>query len=53
MKIYKNGQIPSMKGPDAWFTGDVIVDPLYQNIENVTKGAAALVTFAPGARTAS
>ncbi|WP_338731323.1 (R)-mandelonitrile lyase [Mangrovimonas cancribranchiae] len=41
-----------MKGPDAWFTGDVIVDPLYQNIENVTKGAAALVTFAPGARTA-
>ncbi|MCF1192231.1 cupin domain-containing protein [Mangrovimonas sp. AS39] len=52
MKIYKNGEIQSMKGPDEWFTGDVIVDPLYQNIENVTKGAAALVTFAPGARTA-
>ncbi len=52
MKIYKNGMIPSMKGPDAWFTGDVIVDPLYQNIENVTKVAAALVTYAPGARTA-
>ena len=41
-----------MKGPEDWFTGDVIVDPLYQNVENVTKGAAALVTFAPGARTA-
>lgn len=52
MKIYRNGEIPSMKGPDAWFTGDVIVDPLYQNVKDVTKGAAALVTFAPGARTA-
>ncbi|RSK39057.1 (R)-mandelonitrile lyase [Mangrovimonas spongiae] len=52
MKIYRNGEIPSMKGPKEWFTGDVIVDPLYQNIENVTKGAAALVTFSPGARTA-
>ena len=52
MKIYRNGEIPSMKGPEEWFTGDVIVDPIYNYIENVTKGAAALVTFAPGARTA-
>lgn len=52
MKITRNGDVPSMKGPDAWFTGDVIVDGLYQNVQNVTKGAGALVTFAPGARTA-
>lgn len=52
MKIYRNEETPSMKGPEEWFTGDVIVDPLYQNVKNVTRGAAALVTFAPGARTA-
>lgn len=52
MKIHRNGEIPSMNGPEAWFTGEVIVDPLYQNVENVTKGNAALVTFAPRARTA-
>lgn len=52
MKITRNGEKPSMKGPEDWFTGDVIVDPLYQNVENVTKGAASLVTFSPGARTA-
>lgn len=52
MKIYRNEETPSMKGPEEWFTGDVIVNPLYQSVPNVTKGAAALVTFAPGARTA-
>ncbi|SFU28155.1 Cupin domain protein [Pustulibacterium marinum] len=52
MKIIRNGENPSMKGPEDWFTGDVIVDPLYQNVKNVAKGAAALVTFAAGARTA-
>lgn len=52
MKIYRNEETPSMKGPEEWFTGDVIVNPLYQNVKNVTRGAAALVTFAPGARTA-
>ena len=51
MKITKNGQIPSMKGPEDWFTGSVIVDGLYQQ-EEKTKGAGALVTFSPGARTA-
>ena len=40
-----------MKAPEEWFTGDVIVDPLYQNVKNVTRGAAAMVIFAPGART--
>ncbi len=52
MKITRNGELSSMKGPEDWFTGNVIVDPLYQNVENVTKGAASLVTFSPGARTA-
>ena len=51
MKITKNGQIPSMKGPEDWFTGSVIVDGLYQQ-EEKTKGAGALVTFTPCARTA-
>lgn len=51
MKITKNGTIPSMQGPEAWFTGSVVVDGLYQQ-EEKTKGAGALVTFSPGARTA-
>lgn len=51
MKITRNGEIPSMEGPEAWFTGSVVVDGLFQK-EEKTKGAGALVTFAPGARTA-
>ena len=52
MNITKNGSIPTMKGPTDWFTGDVWVDPLFQQQENITKAAGALVTFSPGARTA-
>jgi quercetin dioxygenase-like cupin family protein len=51
MIITKNGQIPSMKGPEDWFTGSVRIDGLYQKQE-ATKGGGALVTFEPGARTA-
>tara|TARA_Y100000782_G_C10177872_1_gene262626 strand:+ start:925 stop:1320 length:396 start_codon:yes stop_codon:yes gene_type:complete len=51
MKITRNGQIPSMKGPEDWFTGSVRIDPLYPKQE-LTKGAGTLVTFEPGARTA-
>lgn len=51
MEIIKNGSQPSVQGPDAWFTGSVRIDPLYSSKE-VTKGAGALVTFEPGARTA-
>lgn len=51
MKITKNGQIPSMKGPEDWFTGSVIVDGLYMP-EEKTVGAGSLVTFSPRARTA-
>lgn len=52
MEIIKNGNQPSVKGPEDWFTGSVRIDPLFGQKENVTKGAGALVTFEPGARTA-
>jgi len=52
MEIIKNGVMPSMKGPEEWFTGSVRIDPLYGTKANITKGASALVTFEPGARTA-
>lgn len=51
MQILKNGAQPSAKGPEAWFTGDVRIDPLFGKKE-ATKAAGALVTFEPGARTA-
>lgn len=50
MKIIKNGQLNSVTGPQDWFTGSVIIDPLFQK-EDATKAAGALVTFEPGART--
>lgn len=52
MEITKNNKLPSRKGPEDWFTGSVRIDPLFGNKENITKGAEALVTFEPGARTA-
>ena len=51
MKITRNEILPSVKGPEDWFTGSVRIDPLYQK-EEKTKGAGSLVTFEPGARTA-
>lgn len=51
MKIIRNGEQASAKGPEAWFTGAVRIDPLFSKKES-TKGAGALVTFEPGARTA-
>lgn len=51
MKITRNTELPSMKGPADWFTGDVRIDPLFAKEES-TRGAGALVTFEPGARTA-
>lgn len=50
MKIIRNGEQASAKGPEAWFTGSVRIDPLFSKKES-TKGAGALVTFEPGART--
>ena len=51
MEIKRNGSQPSVKGPADWFTGIVRIDPLFQ-APAPARGAAACVTFEPGARTA-
>lgn len=51
MEITKVGSKPSAKGPEDWFTGAVRIDPLFDANE-ARRGAAASVTFEPGARTA-
>ncbi len=51
MQIKRNGTQASQKGPDAWFTGQVRIDPLHTAPEPARAGAAS-VTFEPGARTA-
>jgi len=51
MQITKTGSRPSAKGPEDWFTGSVRIDPLFDANE-ARRGAAASVTFEPGARTA-
>lgn len=51
MEIKRNGSRPSNKGPEAWFTGSVRIDPLF-DAEGETHAASASVTFEPGARTA-
>ncbi len=51
MEITKLGSQPSGKGPEDWFTGAVRIDPLF-GANDARRGAAASVTFEPGARTA-
>lgn len=51
MEITRIGSKPSYKGPEEWFTGAVRVDPLFE-ANDARRGAAASVTFEPGARTA-
>ncbi|RAJ77309.1 quercetin dioxygenase-like cupin family protein [Chitinophaga dinghuensis] len=51
MEITRLGERSSVKGPDDWFTGAVRIDPLFDANE-ARRGAAASVTFEPGARTA-
>lgn len=51
MEITRVGSQASTKGPEDWFTGAVRIDPLFQPNE-ARRGAAASVTFEPGARTA-
>jgi quercetin dioxygenase-like cupin family protein len=51
MEITRLGSQPSAKGPEDWFSGTVRIDPLFQPNE-ARRGAAASVTFEPGARTA-
>ena len=51
MEIIRTGSQPSGKGPEAYFTGTVRIDPLYTP-PDPARVAMALVTFEPGARTA-
>jgi len=51
MEITRSDSLPSMPGPEDWFTGTVQVDMLFQAREPA-RAAGASVTFEPGARTA-
>jgi quercetin dioxygenase-like cupin family protein len=50
MDIKRNGSRPSGKGPEAWFTGTVRVDPMFQ-VGDPLRVSGGHVTFEPGART--
>ncbi len=51
MEILRAGTRASTKGPEAWFTGTVRIDPLF-NPFDAERVQGAQVTFEPGARTA-
>lgn len=51
MEIVRAGSRPSGKGPAAWFTGTVRIDPLFNGFDPARVQGAS-VTFEPGARTA-
>jgi len=51
MEITRIGSRASINGPEDWFTGAVRIDPLF-DANDARRGAAASVTFEPGARTA-
>ena len=51
MEITRNGSRQSGKGPAAYFTGAVRVDPLFGPPEPA-RASGSSVTFEPGARTA-
>jgi quercetin dioxygenase-like cupin family protein len=50
MEIKRCGSQASAKGPEAWFTGTVRIDPLIQAPDPALLSGAS-VTFEPGART--
>ncbi len=50
-EIFPAGSRPTAKGPEANFTGSVMIDMLYMNNEHTTN-SGGLVTFEPGARSA-
>lgn len=49
--VVRAGTQASAKGPEAWFTGTVRVDPLFRANE-AANVSGAYVTFEPGARSA-
>jgi quercetin dioxygenase-like cupin family protein len=51
MQIRRRGTQPSGKGPAAYFTGNVRIDPLFEAPEPA-RVTSVSVTFEPGARTA-
>ena len=51
MEIKGNGSRPSGKGPAAYFTGTVRVDPVFQ-VGDPARVSGGHVTFEPGARSA-
>jgi quercetin dioxygenase-like cupin family protein len=51
MEITPNGSRPSIKGAAEYFTGSVIVDPLFGANDHM-RSTGGLVTFEPGARSA-
>ena len=51
MEIKRNGSRPSGKGPEAYFTGAVRVDPMFQ-VGDPARVSGGHVTFEPGARSA-
>ncbi len=51
MDIKRSGPQPSGKGPTAYFTGTVRIDPLFE-APDPARVVGASVTFEPGARTA-
>ncbi|UBF30734.1 cupin domain-containing protein (plasmid) [Kovacikia minuta CCNUW1] len=51
MDIKRSGSQPSSRGPDAYFTGTVRIDPLFE-AQEPARTSGASVTFEPGARTA-
>lgn len=51
MEIIRKGSLPSSKGPEQYFTGNVRIDMPFQR-PAPSRLAGALVTFEPGARSA-
>lgn len=51
MDIRRNGERPSARAPEAWFTGTVRQDPVIE-APAPARVRAVLVTFEPGSRTA-
>src|SRR4051794_6075795 len=51
MEIKRNASRQSTKGPEAYFTGAVRVDPVFQ-VGDPPRVTGGLVTFEPGARSA-
>jgi quercetin dioxygenase-like cupin family protein len=52
LQIARNGSQQSAKGPAAFFSGTVRIDPLFPKPNGPTRATGSYVTFEPGARTA-